>query len=321
MAVTSVDQVLAGQVTTKGRPSGRRRKSASVSHWERFHPYIFLLPFLVTFIVFTVGPVIYSIYLSLFSTPLIGPRRFVGIQNFVKAVHDPSFWNGVERVVIFGVIQVPIMLLIALFFAVVFDLNLVRRGAGALRLIYFLPYAIPGVISALMWGYLYEPRFSPFDTILGQLGLGHPNLVSGGLVLPAIGNIVTWEYVGYNMVILYVALRSSPAELVDAAVVDGAKLWDIVRYIKVPMARIGLFLTAILSIIGTLQLFTEPEIISAFSPAVNSYYTPNIYIYTVAFTNNNLDYAAALSIVIGVITIVGTLVFIGFNSWRHRLQV
>lgn len=311
----------AGPAVSDSRPEWDRLRSSPKRRglrWDGLRPYLFLAPFLITFLVFSVGPVLYSIYLSLFATPLIGPRKFVGLQNFINAFSDQSFWSGVERVVLFGVIQVPLMLLIALFFAIVFDLELVRRGGGILRLIYFLPYAIPGVISALMWGYLYEPRYSPFDTIFTRLGLGNVNFIGGNIVLASIGNIVTWEYVGYNMIILYVVLRSSPRELIDSAVIDGARLWDIVRYIKVPMARVGLFLTAILSIIGTLQLFTEPEILSSFSPAVNSSYTPNIYIYTVAFTNNNLNYAAALSVLVGVITVVATVLFLGLNRLRQR---
>ncbi|MDA8061395.1 MAG: ABC transporter permease subunit, partial [Actinomycetota bacterium] len=148
--------------------------------------------------------------------------------------------------------------------------------------------------------------------------LGNVNFVGGNIVLASIGNIVTWEYVGYNMIILYVVLRSSPRDPIDAAVLDGPKLWDLVSYVKIPMARIGLFLTAILSLIGTLQLFTEPEILSSFSTAVNTSYTPNIYIYTVAFTNNNLNYAAALSVLVGVITVVATAVFLGLNRLRQR---
>jgi multiple sugar transport system permease protein len=294
---------------------------AGRSRWEALRPYLFLLPFLATFLVFTVGPAVYSVWLSLFSVPLVGPRKFVGLSNFVKVFHDANFWNGVERVVIFGVVQVPVMLLIALFLALVLDLGLVRRGSGVLRLIYFIPYAIPGVISAFMWGYLYEPKFSPLDVVSQRIGLGAVNFVSSGSVLFSIGNLVTWEFVGYNVVILYVALRSNPVELIDAAVVDGAGLYSMIRHIKVPLVKVALFVTAILSVIGTMQLFTEPEIMMSFSPAINSYYTPNIDIYTTAFTEYNLNYAAAMSIVIGALTVVATAVFFGLNRLWKRIRL
>lgn len=307
-----------GSTGTVIAPSTTR---TGLSWWALLQPYVFLLPFLLTFLVFTVGPAIYSVWLSLFSTPLVGPKRFVGLSNFVKVFNDADFWNGVTRVVIFGVIQVPVMLLIALFLALVLDLGLIRRGGGILRLVYFVPYAIPGVISAFMWGYLYEPKFSPLDVVSQRLGLGTLNFVSSGAVLPAIGNIVTWEFVGYNVVILYVALRSNPIELIDAAAVDGAGLYALIRYIKIPMVKVALFLTTILSIIGTLQLFTEPEIMMSFSPAINSYYTPNIDIYTTAFTQYNLNYAAAMSIVIGALTVVATGIFLGLNRLRQRIEL
>lgn len=325
---TAADPLLGADAAINSRKPGvvrrqgpRRETGVGRSRWASIQPYLFLLPFLVTFLVFTVGPAIYSVWLSLFSVPLIGPRRFVGIANFVHVFHDGQFWNGVVRVMIFGAIQVPVMLVIALFLALAFDLGIVRRASGLLRLIYFLPYAIPGVISAFMWGYLYEPRFSPLDTISRQLGLGSLNFVSSGAVLPAIGNIVTWEFVGYNMVILYVALRSNPMELTDAAVMDGANLFDLIRYVKIPLVKVGIFLTSILSIIGTLQLFTEPEIMMAFSPSINSYYTPNIDIYTTAFTQQNLNYAAAMSIVIGALTVMATAIFIGVSGRRRRVQL
>lgn len=281
-------------------------------------PYLFLLPFLISFLLFTVVPLAYAIYLSFFRTQLIGGTKFVGVQNYIQVFHDPDFWHGVVRLVILGVIQVPIMLGIALFFALVFDLALVRRAAPVYRVIYFIPYAIPGVISSFMWGYLYDPSLSPFDALTHAAGLGRPNVVSAALVLPSIGNLVTWEFTGYNMIIMYVTLRAVDPQLTDAAVIDGASLWRIAWHIKIPLIKMALFLTSVLSIIGTLQLFTEPQILSAFSSAVNSSYTPNLLIYNTAFNGQNIPYAAAMSIVIGAVTIVASLIFLTITNSRQR---
>lgn len=300
-------------VDQRGDGSAAFRKMA-----KAVRPYIFLFPFLGSFLMFTVIPLAYAIYLSLFRTELIGGTKFVGLQNFAQVFQDGQFWSGLVRMLVLGVVQVPIMLGLGLFFAIVFDLYLVRRWGAVYRLVYFIPYAIPGVISAFMWGYLYDPSLSPFDVILGRLGLGHPNVVSSSLVLPAIGNLVTWEWVGYNMIILYVTLRALPPELTDAAIVDGARLWDLVRYVKVPLIKMGIFLTTVLSIIGTFQTFTEPQIMSAFSAAISSYYTPNMLIYNTAFSSQNIPYAAAMSLVLGAITIIATLVFLLVGNLRRR---
>lgn len=311
--------------TTTGRrlgsgPAARPPQDGSIFFrklYRGLRPYIFLAPFLFTFFAFTVVPLIYAIYISLFRTELIGGTKFVGFSNYVSVFQNSQFWNGVIRMLIFGVVQVPVMLILALVLAMIFDLGLVHRPGPFYRVLYFIPYAIPGVISAFMWGYLYDPALSPFDSILHTLGAGNPNVVSSSLVLPAIGNIVTWEFVGYNMIILFVTLKAIPAELNDAALVDGARLWDLVRRIRLPLIRNGIIFTTVLSIIGTLQIFTEPYILSAFSPAINSYYTPNILIFNTAFTQQNFNDAAAMSLVIGAITILGTIIFLVISNIRR----
>jgi multiple sugar transport system permease protein len=283
-------------------------------------PYVFLLPFLVSFIAFTLVPLAYAIYESLFRTPLIGSEKFVGLSNYAQVFHDSQFWTGVLRLFIFGIIQIPIMLIIALIFALIFDLSVVRKAGPIYRLIYFIPYAIPGVISAFMWGYLYDPFLSPFNAITTSFHWGNPNVVSGSLVLWAIGNIVTWEYLGYNMIIMFVTLRATDPELVDAAIIDGAGLWKVAWYVKIPLIRMAIFLTSVLSIIGTLQLFTEPELMTAFSTAISSTYTPNIEIYNTAFTEQNIPYAAAMSIVVGGITIIASAIFLTVTNMRRRTE-
>jgi multiple sugar transport system permease protein len=312
------------EVSSRQPARAPERRQDSALAFQRImsaiRPYVFLLPFLVSFIAFTVIPLAYAIYMSLFRTPLIGSEKFVGLSNYTQVFHDSEFWSGVLRLFIFGLIQIPITLIIALIFALIFDLSVVRRTGSIYRLIYFIPYAIPGVISAFMWGYLYDPFLSPLNAITSHFGLGSPNVVSSSLVLWAIGNIVVWEYLGYNMIILYVSLRATDPELVDAAIIDGAGLWKVAWYVKIPLIRMAIFLTSVLSIIGTLQLFTEPEIMTAFSSTVSSSYTPNILIYNTAFTEQNIPYAAAMSIVVGGITIIASAIFLTVTNIRRRTE-
>lgn len=215
---------------------------------------------------------------------------------------DSGFLGGVIRLIVFGVIQVPVMILLSLLAALAFDLGQGRVN-GLFRTVLFLPYAVPAVVAALMWSYLLEPTFGPADVVSRAVGLGTPNLFGSGTVLVVLGVIVTWESVGVNMVILYTALRAVPRELTEAAVLDGAGLFRVIRYIRVPMIGTAVAMVTVLSIIGTLQLFTEPEILSRLGAAITTTYTPNLAIYNTAFTEELLGQAAAMSFMLGLFTV------------------
>ena len=272
-------------------------------------PYMFLLPFLVLFALFLVLPLAYAFGLSIFEERLVGGSTFVGADNYVRAFQDRQFWAGIRRMVTFGVFQIPLMLGLALVFALLLDSGLVWFRS-VFRLAFFLPYAVPSVVAALIWGYLYGPTFGPFTQIANYLNVPPPNFLSESWMLASIANIVTWTFVGYNMVILYAALQAIPSELRDAAAVDGAKNWQIALHIKIPLIAPALLLTCIFSIIGTLQLFTEPRIMEALAPGVIvDSYTPNLFAWNLAFTNQEYNYSAAISFVLGAVVVVGSYVF------------
>jgi len=264
---------------------------------------------MVVFLVFLVLPLAYALGISVFETRLVGGNVFVGLDNYARAFGDASFWEGVRRMVVFGIFQVPIMLGLALVFALVLDSGTVWLR-NLFRLGFYLPYAVPSVVAALIWGYLYGPSFGPFTQLAELLNFPAPKFLSSGWMLASIANILTWEFTGYNMIIMYAALQSLPAELDDAAAVDGAKGWQIALYIKVPMISSAIFLTVIFSIIGTLQLFNEPKIMYALAPQViGNDYTPNLYAYTLAFTNQEYNYSAAISFLLGAVVVVASYVF------------
>jgi multiple sugar transport system permease protein len=272
-------------------------------------PYMFLLPFLILFALFLVLPLAYAFGISIFEERLVGGSTFVGAENYLRALQDGLFWAGIRRMVTFGVFQIPVMLGLALVFALVLDSGLVWFR-NAFRLGFFLPYAVPSVVAALIWGYLYGPTFGPFTQISHYLGVPPPNFLSESWMLASIANIVTWEFVGYNMIILYAALQAIPAELRDAGAVDGARGWQIALYIKIPLIVPALLLTCVFSIIGTLQLFNEPSIMEPLAPGVIvDNYTPNLYAYRLAFTNQEYNYSAAISFVLGAVVVVGSYVF------------
>jgi multiple sugar transport system permease protein len=147
-----------------------------------------------------------------------------------------------------------------------------------------------------MWGFLYSPNLSPFTAVTKQV-----DFLSADLVLWAIANVVTWVYVGYNMLIIYSALLSIPAEIFEAARLDGASQARIAWSVKIPLVAPAIVLTAIFSIIGTLQLIAEPQVFQSFTSSVTSTFTPNLTIYSTASVPNT-HLAAAFSVVLALFT-------------------
>jgi multiple sugar transport system permease protein len=282
------------------RPSGapmRRDK-------RRWTGLGFVAPFLVVFLVVLIAPVGYSIYLSLFQERMIGGNSFVGIANYTQALNDPKFWDALGRVALFLVVQVPIMLAIALFAALALDSARLHFTAF-FRISIFLPYAVPAVVAALMWGFIYGNRFGLVGNIEQATGWDLPDLLSQSWILASIGNIVTWEFVGYNMLLFYAALRVISPDLYEAAELDGAGPFRIVTGIKLPAIRGALVIGVIFSIIGSFQLFNEPNILQTLAPnGISSFFTPNMYAYNLSFAGQQFNYSAAIAIIMGVLTMV-----------------
>jgi len=265
---------------------------------------LFVSPFLLAFAFAIAAPLLYAAYLSLFRQGLVGGNVFVGLDNYRRALSDALLHTGLIRVALFLAVQVPIMLGLALVAALALDSGRLR-WAALFRIGIFIPYAVPGVVAALMWGYLYGPRFGLVHQIGTDLGLPLPDLLSHSWMLASIGNITTWEYTGYNMLILYAALRSVPYELYEAAEVDGAGEIRKAVSIKIPALRQALLLCTIFSIIGSFQLFNEPSILKSLAPnAITTYFTPNLYTYSLSFSGQQHNYAATVAILMGLVTMI-----------------
>ena len=285
------------QATT---PGGARRLRRPRRDWRG---WAFVAPFMIVFAAMIVAPVVYALYLSLFRQQLIGGNAFVGLGNYVAVLQDDKFWASLGRVTIFLVVQVPIMLVLSLVAALALD-SARLHGAGFFRIALFLPYAVPGVVAALIWGFIYGDQFGLTASLNQLLGTGLAPL-SGPWVLASIGNIVTWEFMGYNMLIFYAALRVIPGELYEAAEIDGAGAFRTVFSIKLPAIRGALVIATIFSIIGSFQLFNEPNLLKQLAPnAISSYFTPNMYAYNLSFAGQQFNYAATVAIVMGVVTAV-----------------
>lgn len=286
-----------GQVAAKKKSSPLKRKTNLAA-------YGFVTPFMIMFVTMLVIPLAYSGYLSFFIDRIIGGVSFVGLENYLRAFQDPGFQQGLGRTALILLIQVPIMLSFALIFALALDSGY-ARGSKFLRLLIFMPYAVPSVVATLMWGYMYGQNFGLVGQIIRGLGLPSPELLSAPLVLFSIMNVVTWAFVGYNMIIMYSALKSIPAEIYEAAEIDGANQWRLAWSIKIPAIRPALLLTAIFSVIGSFQIFAEPSLLQPLAPsAISQSFTPNFYAYNLAFVNQEVNYAASIAFLLGLVIMV-----------------
>jgi multiple sugar transport system permease protein len=285
---------------------------------RRLAPYLFLAPFFATFGVFVLFPLGYSLYLSLFRDRMVGGRHFVGAENYLRAATDPKLWEGIANLALFGLVQIPVMLGLALIFAVVLDRGRVP-GKAFFRIGFFLPYAIPSVIAALVWGYLYGPVFGPFAQGARAFGLPAPDFLAPEAILWSIANIVTWEFVGYNMVIFYAALKAIPPDLEEAARIDGATPWRFASTIQLPLLAPTILMAVLFSINGTLQLFNEPYLMRALAAnTITSSFTPNLYAYALATAGQQTGYAAAVSVVLGSLVALLSIGFVRLARTRIK---
>jgi multiple sugar transport system permease protein len=282
----------------------------------------FLLPFLVPFALFYVVPILYAIWQSLLKIQRAAGEFgqpttvFGGFTQYEAVIKNGEFWASIGRTLEFGVVQVPVMLFLALVIALLLDSKLVR-GKAFFRIAAFLPYAIPGVIGAIMWSFLYHPQLSPVVDILRHLGI-NANFFAPNAVLWSIANVSTWLWTGYNMLIIYSALQAIPQEIYEAAKLDGASAFATALRIKIPIVVPALILTTVFSIIGTLQLYNEPSVLAQIAPSISSTFTPNMLAYSIA-SGNNYQQAAAMSVVIAIATFILSFGFMRLTS-RRALQ-
>ncbi|MEW9548454.1 carbohydrate ABC transporter permease [Nonomuraea sp. NPDC050783] len=285
-----------------------RRRRSGVRAGQTRTAWLLVVPFLVVFAAFFIVPLAYSAYLSTFTSKLVGGEVFSGLANYARALEDPSFWSGLRRVALFLLVQVPIMLVASIFFALALDSGRVR-GGKAVRLLIFVPYAVPSVVATLMWGYIYGADSGLITQLFHAVGLDAPNLLTADTVLGSTMNIVWWEFIGYNMIVLYAALRSIPESLYEAAEIDGAGQWRVAWSIKLPALRPTILLMVIFSIIGSFQLFNEPSLLFNIAPnAIGTDFTPNLYAYNLAFRSQDINYAAAIAFLLGLVIMIVSFV-------------
>ena len=309
---------LAPAVSRRGtrRPSAVSQIDSRRQRWG----WIYIGPFAVVFLTFLVAPLGYAFWLSLHTKTLAAGEHFSGLENYSKAFTDPLFLSGLRRVALYVAVMVPVQLLVALAAALVLD-TLATRLSQFSRLMIFIPYAIPAVIGALMWGFLYSPRFGPAADVFGIFGMTPPDFLAQGAIFGSLVNIVTWQWSGYYMIIIFAALRGIDPSIYEAARIDGANGLQTALRIKVPMISSSMVMVMIFSMIGTLQFFTEPQVLRAVAQgAIPVSYTPNMYAYSLAFAYSQFNYASTIAFSLGIVVFIGSYLFLFLTRKQSGLS-
>lgn len=269
--------------------------------------YAFVLPNVAGLAIFVFIPIVYAFYVSLHSWDILGPKVFIGLDNYRELAGDTRWWNSVGRTALFTVVYVPLLFVSALFFAVVLN-ALSARFVNIVRTLYLLPFAITSIISAVIWVFLMDPRYGYINQFLKLVGLpAQPFLGSTSQALMSIVVVLLWINLGYNMMIFLATIKDIPKDYYEAANIDGATAWQSFRYITFPLLRgISIFIVVVTTI-ASFQVFDQIHVMTKGGPA-NATEVSVLYIYRQAFEFLNMGYASALAVVLFAIIFIFSIV-------------
>jgi raffinose/stachyose/melibiose transport system permease protein len=285
---------------------GRRAPLLSHKAQNNLTIFLFLLPAFILFFLFIIYPIVQSVYYSFFSWKGFGPATdFVGLDNFAQILKDKIFHRAILNGLLIIVMSLGIQLPMSLALAIMVGRDL--PGRGFFRMIFFMPYVVSEVIAAIAFMGLYNP--DPTRGLINALLVLIPGVEPIGwmgsreLVLPCIFVVMTWKYFGLHMLLFLAGLQSIPTEVEEAARIDGANSWQLVRYITLPMLGNTIRTCTYLSILGSLQQFVLVWVMTKGGP-VNASEVMSSYMYRYSFVRFWLGYGSAVAIVMLLISLV-----------------
>jgi multiple sugar transport system permease protein len=285
-------------------PTGRTKYSK-----ETLTAWLFILPSLVGFLLFTAGPVLAAGVISLLNWNLFSSPTFAGLKNFARLGPDPTFWSALGNTAYFTLVSVPLTIVVSLALALLLNQGL--RYVAVLRSLLLLPYATITVAVAFVWIWLYIPHDGLVNAVLGRFGINGPAwLISDHWAMPALIAMSVWKSFGFGMVVFLAGLQAIPQQLYEAAKVDGSSAWQTFRSVTLPMLSPSLFFVIVTSIIGSFQVFDQALIMTNGGPGSRTT-TLVMYIYRTGFENYDQGYAAAQSLVLfGFIVVITAAQFV-----------
>ena len=268
--------------------------------------YLFIGPWLFGFLVFTLGPFLFSFYLGFTKWELIGAPQWVGLQNYKRLITDERFLTGLYNTAYYAIISVPGSLILALVVAMLLNRQVV--GQAVFRTLFYIPAITPAVASAILWLYILQPQYGLLNMgIFALSGREGPNwLGSSYWVKPAIIIMSLWG-IGNTVIINLAGLQGVPQSLYDAAEVDGANWWGKMLNVTLPMITPTIFFTLVMGMIGAMQVFTQAYVLTAGGPGDASLFYV-LYLYWTGFRWFNISYACVLAWVLFIIILILTLI-------------
>ncbi|MFC5267293.1 carbohydrate ABC transporter permease [Kribbella qitaiheensis] len=298
MAVDTLPARTAPRATTAPGPTPRWRNKETRAAW------LFILPSLIGFLIFTAGPVVAAGVISLLNWNLFSAPTFAGLKNFARLGPDPTFWSALGNTAYFTFVSVPLTIAVSLGLALL--LNQGVRRIAVFRSLLLLPYATITVAVAFVWIWLYIPHDGLVNAVLGVFGINGPAwLISDNWAMPALIAMSVWKSFGFGMVVFLAGLQAIPQQLYEAAKVDGSSAWQSFRSVTLPMLSPALFFVVVTSIIGSFQVFDQALIMTNGGPGSRTT-TLVMYIYRTGFENYDQGYAAAQSLVLFAFIVVIT---------------
>jgi multiple sugar transport system permease protein len=283
--------------------------------------YLFVLPWIISLLVFTAYPMFASFYFAMTKYDVLNPPQWVGLNNFeVMFTTDPLYWKSVYNTLFYTFLSVPLGLIVALLLAML--LNNSSRGIGFYRTAYYLPALMPGVATTLLWFVILDPQAGLMNAGLELLGLPALGwLRSATWSKPALILISIWSTSGAAMIIFLAGLKEIPASLMEAAIIDGAKPWQRFFYVTLPLLTPTIFFNLIISVITSFQVFALAFVAISAGRTTNtagpldSLLMYMIHLYRNAFRYFNMGYASAMALVMFMVLIVITLALIRSSSY------
>lgn len=288
---------------------------SKIKHSNRFKGYMFLLPNIFGFLIFTLIPVIASFAYSFSKWNGFTSPQFVGLGNFIKMFHSSTFRISFWNTIYYTGVSVPVTLGLALLVAVL--LNNKIKGIKFFRTAFFMPYISASVAIAVVWQLLYHPSMGPINVFLQGIGITEPPrwLSSTSWALTAVIIVSVWRFVGYYMIIFLAGLQGIPEYLYEAAEIDGANKWQQFWRVTLPMLSPTIFFSVIIAIIKSFKVFDLIYILTEGGPGRST----NVLAYTIyneAFVKYKFGYASAMSYVLFVLIMIVTLIqFRGQRKW------
>ncbi|SDS41327.1 carbohydrate ABC transporter permease [Microlunatus soli] len=307
----AAETVHAGRAPT---PGVRRRASGLVRLEQRWG-WIFALPAIAGFLIFTIGPMIASGVFSATDWTIGRAPKFIGVDNYRRLAHDELFWKSLSVTTYYTVGSVPLVLLVG--FVVALLLNQKVRGLLLWRTVYYLPTLVPAIASAVLWIWIFNPDFGLLNSLLRGAGLPTSQWIySERAAIPSLILMSTWGF-GNAMVIFLAGLQGIPRQLLEAASIDGAGTWERFRHVTLPFMTPTIFYNLVTGVIGTFQVFNQAYVMTQGGPN-NATLFYIYYLYRKAFTEGQMGYAAALAWVLFVIVLIITvLLFRNARRWVY----